>query len=59
MTITVDTFENRIFYLIDDYKRLDWGQLNDLLLKDIGYKPNPNYLHSTLIKLKDENRIVF
>ena len=54
-----DSFENRLVYFIDQYKRLDWKQLNELLEKDMGYKPNPNYLSWSLKKLRDEKRIVF
>lgn len=54
-----DSFENRLVYFIDQYKRLDWKQLNELLEKDMGYKPNPNYLSWSLKKLRDEKRIAF
>jgi len=58
--MTVDSsFENRLVYFIDQYQKLTWQQLNDLLLKDFGYKPSPNYLHFILKKLRDENKIKF
>ena len=55
----VDSFENRIVLFIDEFKRLDWKELNELLEKDMGFKPNPNYLHWTLEKLRDNDRIKF
>lgn len=57
--MTVDSFENRLLYFIEQYKRLDWKQLNELLVKDMGFEPNPNYLHYTLKKLRDKKKIVF
>jgi hypothetical protein len=52
-------FENQILYLIDQYKRLDWKEINELLVKDFGYEPNPNFLHYKLKKLRDEKKIIF
>ena len=54
-----DTFENRLVYLIDQYKKLTWQQINDLLIKEMGFAPNPNYLHFSLKKLRDEKKIKF
>lgn len=54
-----NTFENRLVYFIDQYKKLTWQQINELLVKEMGFEPNPNYLHSTLEKLRDDNRIKF
>jgi len=56
---SVDSFENRIVLLIDEYKRLDWKELNELLVKDQGFEPNPNYLHHKLEILRDKGRIKF
>lgn len=54
-----ETFENRLVYLIDQYQKLTWQQINDLLVKEMGYAPNPNYLHSSLEKLRDDKKIKF
>jgi hypothetical protein len=54
-----DSFENRLVYFIDQYKRLTWNQINDLLEKEMGFRPNPNYLHYSLKKLRNEERIKF
>jgi len=55
----MNTFENRLIYFINQYKKLTWQQLNELLVKEMGIKPNPNYLHSCLENLKNEKKIKF
>jgi hypothetical protein len=55
----MDSFENRLVYHINQYKKLTWQQLNELLVKEMGIKPNPNYLHYCLENLKNKKKIKF
>lgn len=58
----VDTFENRLLYFINSQEDLGgttWGKINDHLLHEMGYKPNPNLLHFKLKKLRNEGKVRF
>lgn len=59
---TVDTFKNRLLHFIKSQENTggtSWDKINDYLLHDMGYKPNPNLLHFKLKQLRDEKKIKF